>query len=139
MQIIRILLSVAIAFLAFVSITEAISCSNPGQYGGKSLCDHAGGYCGECVSFVKICTGDRRSTGQWVRGVKVRGAGIPYGTAIATFPNGKYYGHAAIYTGQNADGIQVWDQWVGHAVSTRTIRWNGSGTSNNGDSFYVIN
>ncbi|UJR21331.1 hypothetical protein I4U23_024425 [Adineta vaga] len=139
MQISSILLSLAVAFLTFVSVTKASSCGNPGQYSGKSLCDQAGGYCGQCVSFVKICTGDRRATGSWVRGVKVRGANVPYGTAIATFPNGKYSGHAAIYTGQNADGIQVWDQWVGHPVATRTIRWNGSGISNNGDSFYVIN
>ncbi|CAF1266269.1 unnamed protein product [Adineta steineri] len=68
----------------------------------------------------------------------VRGASIASGTAIATFPNGKYSGHAAIYTGQNNDGIQVWDQWVGRPVATRTIRWNGSGISNNGDSFFVI-
>jgi hypothetical protein len=42
--------------------------------------------------------------------MQVHGASIPYGTAIATFPNGKYSGHAAIYTGQDANGIQVWDQ-----------------------------
>lgn len=34
------------------------------------------------------------------------------GTAIATFDsNGRYIGHAAIYLGQNAQGIQVIDQW----------------------------
>jgi len=78
-------------------------------------------------------------TGSWRQGTKVRGANIAYGTGIATFPNGRYSGHAAIYVGQNSQGIQVWDQWKGHPVSTRTIRWNGSGISNNGDSFYVIN
>jgi len=88
-------------------------------------------------------------------------AGIAPGTGIATFPSmrtafrlyrllvinaavlctktdGRYQGHAAIYMGQNAAGIQVWDQWVGHPVSQRTIRWGGSGLSNNGNSFYVI-
>lgn len=73
----------------------------------NALCLRAGGYCGECVSFYKICTGDRRTTGQWVRGQKVRGASLPVGTGIATFPNGKYYGHAAIYMGQNAQGTQA--------------------------------
>ncbi|CAF0937474.1 unnamed protein product [Adineta steineri] len=138
MQITNMLILLAVAFIAFASVTEAISCSNPSQYSGRLLCDHAGGYCGECVSFVKVCTGDRRTTSQWSAGVKVRGASIASGTAIATFPNGKYSGHAAIYTGQNNDGIQVWDQWVGRPVATRTIRWNGSGISNNGDSFFVI-
>jgi len=119
--------------------TFGANCGNPQTYAGRSLCDHAGGYCGECVSFYKICTGDRRTTSQWIQGAKVRGASIAIGTGIATFPNGKYYGHTAIYMGQNSEGIQVWDQWVGHPVSTRTIRWNGNGISNNGDSFYVIN
>ena len=35
---------------------------------------------------------------------------IPSGTAIATFPNGKYSGHAAIYVSQDYRGIQVYDQ-----------------------------
>ena len=34
------------------------------------------------------------------------------GTAIATFDkDGHYNGHAAIYLGQDADGIQAIDQW----------------------------
>jgi hypothetical protein len=53
--------------------------------------------------------------------------------------SGGYSGHAAIYISQNTQGIQVWDQWKGHPVSQRTIRWDGSGSiSNNGNSFYVI-
>ena len=32
--------------------------------------------------------------------------------AVATFPGGKYSGHAAIYTGQDSNGIQVWDQVI---------------------------
>ncbi|CAF2600367.1 unnamed protein product [Rotaria sp. Silwood2] len=136
-------------------ITLGISCRKPSQYAGQSVCDHfgkliltwvvrcihetiLGGLHGECVSFVKICTGDRRKTDQWRRGAKVRGSNIASGTAIATFPYGKYKGHAAIYISQDRSGIQVWDQWKGHSVSQRTIRWNGSGLSNNGDSFYVI-
>ncbi|CAF2008608.1 unnamed protein product [Rotaria magnacalcarata] len=122
----------------FVSVTNGISCSNPGGYEGRKICDQFGGQCGQCVSFVKVCTGDRRATWQWGQGAKVRNANIAYGTGIATFPNGQYSGHAAIYVGQNDQGIQVWDQWRGHLVSSRTIYWNGNGLSNNGDSFYVI-
>ncbi|CAF4734097.1 unnamed protein product [Rotaria socialis] len=94
--------------------------------------------CGECVSFVKKCTGDERRTNQWRQGRKVRDASISPGTAIATFPDGAYSGHAAIYMSQDHNGIHVWDQWYGHPVSQRIIRWNGHGLSNNGDSFYVV-
>jgi hypothetical protein len=63
------------------------------------------------------------------------------GTAIATFgPDGKYAGgHAAVYMGQDQNGIQVMDQWVGHPVAPRTIRWDGATPSNNGSLFHVIN
>jgi len=97
-----------------------------------------------------------------VKGIKVRGANIAAGTAIATFnlkvgQNIKFdtnatqpgKGHAAIYTSQNSAGIQVWDQWVispgvYHPVSQRTIRFKGGvpnthGNSDDGDQFYVIN
>ncbi|CAF2832439.1 unnamed protein product [Rotaria sp. Silwood2] len=157
MHISNILISLLVALFSFVSVTygkscheikidyiiliAGISCGNPSQYSGKSLCDHLGklvfplliicnyllflgGYCGECVSFIKICTGDRRTTSQWGKGIKVRGANIASG-------------HAAIYMSQDSNGIRVWDQWVGHPISQRTIRWNGSGISNNGDSFYA--
>jgi hypothetical protein len=42
--------------------------------------------------------------------MQVHGANITSGTAISTFPNSKYSGHAAIYTRQDTSGIQVWDQ-----------------------------
>lgn len=72
-------------------------------------------------------------------GARVKGSRPAFGTTIATFPGGSYRGHAAVYVGQDSNGIQVWDQWVGRPVAPRTIRWTGSGISNNGDSFYVIN
>lgn len=82
---------------------------------------------------------DRRHTSEWVMGPGVRGnVDLKPGTPIATFPGGKYSGHAAIYKGQNEHGIQVMDQWKGHPVGERTIRWDGQGLSNNGDSFKVI-
>jgi len=129
----------ALILLSSLVLLKGDNCPNPSAYSGRVLCDHAGGYCGECVSFYKICSGDRRTTSQWIQGALVKGNfQIPIGTGIATFPNGKYYGHAAIYMGQNSEGIQVWDQWKGHPVSTRTIRWGGSGISNDGNGFYVI-
>ena len=87
---------------------------------------------------LQTCTGDRRTTGQWKKGPQVKGSNLPKGTAIATFPGGSYRGHAAVYIGQDKTGIQVWDQWVGHPVSQRTIRWNGGSLSNDGNQFYVI-
>ena len=72
-------------------------------------------------------------TAQWRPGARVRGNyNLPYDTAIATFPNGRYprnNGHAAIYVGQNSQGIQVYDQWVGKPVALRTKR---------SDAYFVI-
>jgi hypothetical protein len=48
---------VAVVFVAVVGVTSASICSNPTAYVGQSLCDPWGTYCGECVSFVKVCTG----------------------------------------------------------------------------------
>ena len=81
-------------------------------------------------------------TGKWKKGVPVKGnIAIAKGTAIATFVNSVYSGHAAIYESQTDKGIQVYDQWVsgaGKAIGPRTISWNGKGISNNGAGFYVI-
>lgn len=81
---------------------------------------------------------DQRHTSAWQMGPSVRGNTLQPGTPIATFPDGKYSGHAAIYMGQNEHGIQVMDQWKGRPVGERTIRWDGQGLSNNGDSFKVV-
>jgi hypothetical protein len=93
----------------------------------------------------------------WSRGVLVKGAVLAPGTIIATFdPDGRYgnhtdgRSHAAIYIGQNADGIQVIDQWVDyinhvpkpHVASRRTIAWKPKKPKtldvNIGDMFYVV-
>lgn len=106
------------------------------------MADAQGGFVGECVSYVKqACTGVP-VTKLWVKGIKVKGATtLNEGTAIATFDsNGKYQGHAAIYVRQDTSGLVVWDQWVGHPVSVRRIRFrNGEGSKvNDGDQYYVI-
>jgi hypothetical protein len=67
---------------------------------------------GKCVPLVQAAAGAPRST-EWRRGVPVHGSTtIRPGTAIATFDSdGRYTGHNAIYLGQDANGIQVVDQW----------------------------
>ena len=70
-------------------------------------------------------------TSEWSQGLQVKGSTLPTGTAIATFdPDGTYgnhtdgRSHAAIYAGQDAAGLQVWDQWLGQPVHQRTIFFN---------------
>ena len=101
---------------------------------------------GQCVRFTQLkATGGMPHTSQWKMGAKVRGnTGIAAGTVIASgWINGKYTSmprgnHAAVYEGQNAQGIQVIDQWKGQRVHRRTLRWGGGSASNNGDAFYIV-
>ncbi|MGI8769958.1 MAG: BPSL0067 family protein [Acidobacteriaceae bacterium] len=104
---------------------------------------------GQCVAFVQKASG-APATSLWKQGTKVRGnLGVRKGTAIATFEaNGKYgntmdsTSHGAIFVGQNAAGLQVWDQWIGQRVHQRTIPYRGGAPGvkpvNDGDAFYVI-
>ena len=109
-------------------------CSNPEKYAdGKSH-----GESSECVALVKVACAAPQ-TALWKKGSLVKNNSVSYGSAIATFNGSKYEGHAAIYLSQNADGIQVIDQWNGHGASKRTLRWGGSGRSNDGNQFYVVN
>ena len=66
---------------------------------------------------------------------------------IATFDSAGRYAnaldgssHAAIYLGQNSEGIQVLDQWAGQSAHYRTIYFNnGSGrAANQGEAFYAV-
>jgi hypothetical protein len=117
---------------------------HPGTEIGKVIGD------GHCVKFV-VRVAKAPVVSEWQPGIPVKGNGhlIPKGTAIATFVNGRYpddypadgrHMHAAIYDGQDKDGIWVWDQWVGHAVGRRQIHFrSGEGLrSNDGDAFSVI-
>ncbi len=104
---------------------------------------------GHCVDYVKAAAGVP-NTAAWQPGPSVRGnAAIRPGTAIATFePDGTYASrtgsHAAIYLGQDENGLWVLDQWRGQPVHRRLIRFKGDGRgkngskSNNGDLFAVI-
>ncbi len=101
---------------------------------------------GDCVAVVQEWTGASH-TSTWRQGEPVRGNDIPVGTAIASFENGRYPNrstgnHAAIYLGQNSEGLIVLDQWrsLGRA-QIRVIRFKGGDTgipSNNGNAFSVI-
>jgi hypothetical protein len=81
------------------------------SYVGKAYANEKGNT--ECVTFIQDTLG-APPTGQWREGVKVAKGSLNIlpGTAIATFVNGHYPNansgqHAAIYLGQNAEGIQV--------------------------------
>lgn len=112
----------------------------PEEYEGQRVAN------GQCVRYVQVCASVPH-TSNWTPGVKVRGNGIPYGTAIATFdPDGRYgnhtdgRSHAAILIEEVVDGLLVWDQWTGHPVAQRVIRFRGGAGKwvNDGDRFYVI-
>jgi hypothetical protein len=102
---------------------------------------------GECVALVQAAA-HAPNTGSWSAGLKVDKAGqgtIQKGTVIATmvagqYPNHKHGNHAAIYLSHDVNGIQVIDQWHGHAAGYRTIHWHGGhgNASNDGDMFYVV-
>src|SRR5271166_416242 len=95
------------------------------QYLGQSVGS------GQCAVLVETADPSVGLTSTWVQGAAVQGnTSLAPGTIIATFgPDGTYTGlqdgsaHAAIYLGQNGQGIQVEDQWAGQPVHLRTIPW----------------
>ena len=114
------------------------------QYLGQSVGS------GQCVALVQASDRSVGLTATWTQGAAVQGnTSLQPGTAIATFnANGQYANatdgssHAAIYLGQNAQGIQVEDQWVGQPAHIHTISWTNLGNStaaaNNGSQYYVV-
>jgi hypothetical protein len=107
---------------------------------------------GHCVKFVQAAAGAPRTT-DWRPGAWVRdNPDVVPGTAIATFEEDGTYtsepgNHAAIYVGQDATGLWVYDQWRGQPVHKRLIRFEGgkgakkgnkASKSNNGNLYRVI-
>jgi hypothetical protein len=99
---------------------------------------------GQCVALVQA-TSNVGLTASWVPGAQVQGnTNLAPGTVIATFGSGGTYtntvgqSHAAIYLGQNEQGIQVMDQWANKAASYRTINWTTQNTYESGSKFYVV-
>lgn len=79
----------------------------------------------ECVALVRFMT-NAPPSGGWTRGAHVMdSAHLARGTAIATFVDGHYSGHAAIFLHHAADGIVVFDQWNGQRPHVRTIYSSG--------------
>jgi hypothetical protein len=119
-------------------------------YHAKSPAHYAGKSCGNghCVAFAREAA-DLGHTSTWKKGQHVRGlpADTPPGLVIATFdPDGTYgnhtdgRSHVAILEEIQAGGLLVWDQWVGHTVSQRVIRFKGGADKavNDGDQYYVV-
>ena len=107
------------------------------------VADNGGTFWGECVSLVKAATKNNTTTSGWVEGAGVF-TGLRSGTAIATFPNGHYFGHTAIFLGyvRNSSGstigIRVADQnWGARIVKRHVIYRSGSGVGD-ADSYHAI-
>jgi hypothetical protein len=101
---------------------------------------------GHCVAYVRAAL-DLPHTSTWRRGVRVRGGNVEPGTGIATFNGAGRYAnavdgssHAAVLVAETSAGLVVTDQWVGHPVAERTIRYKGGvgAPVNDGDAFYCI-
>jgi len=100
-------------------------------------------YKGECAAGVQQLFAEAGLplglTSSWVQGPKVRGSRIPPGTAIASFRGGKYWTHAAVFVRETAEGIEVYDQWVGQPWHKRVLRFDRAHDGrNSGDDFYAI-
>jgi hypothetical protein len=102
---------------------------------------------GQCVALVRAAQPELGPSATWTAGAAVQGnTAIQPGTPIATFTSNRYANatdgssHAAIYLGQDANGVQVLDQWLGSAASVRTIPWNnpGAAAANTGSAFRVV-
>ena len=103
-------------------VSRAHVLRNPQQINGKSYRNAAGN--SECVEVARQCFGAPPSS-KWKPGNAVVGnEKVKKGTLIATFVDGKYKGHTALYLSQDSKGnIRVLDQWNAQGkVEERTIR-----------------
>jgi hypothetical protein len=119
------------------------SCKEPDSSILDTLIDDGNGHFkGECVSLVKHQCSQIPSTSMWKQGKQVKEVKtLAKGTAIATFENGKYKGHAAIFISQDGTGIWVWDQYnhPPKGVSKRLLNFDDKRSLvNNGNKYYVI-
>lgn len=103
---------------------------------------------GQCVALVQAAVPGLGPTAAWSAGAAVQGnTSLLPGTPIATFDAASHYAnaldgssHAALYLGQDANGIQVLDQWSGKAASVRTIPWSnpGAAPANTASAYRVV-
>jgi hypothetical protein len=119
------------------------SADNPEFFAGQVVGN------GHCVAFVRTA-GALPHTSLWRRGDRVRlmaPGDLPKGLVIATFdPDGRYgnhtdgRSHVAVLLARQDDGLLVYDQWVGHPVAQRLIRYKGGqgDAVNDGDAYAVV-
>ncbi len=102
---------------------------------------------GQCVALVKAANPSLGPASTWVGGAAVQGnVTLSPGTPIATFSGGRYANatdgtsHAAIYLGQDHNGMLVLDQWAGSSAAVRMIPWSNPGATpaNTGAAFRVV-
>ena len=93
----------------------------------------------ECVALARGLS-NAPPSGLWHRGDAVRAnSDIRKGTVIATFVHGHYDGHAAIYLGETAEGIRVYDQWNAQKAHVRVIHYSGKHAFvDDGNNYYVV-
>jgi len=107
-----------------VSHGTAIPLQHAALYKGAIL--GAGDNWGECATGVQMVFNAANAplgpVDDWKPGSPVAGNEIVPGTAIATFKDGKYEGHSAIFIEQTAEGIRVWEQWAFRYTQSGTIR-----------------
>lgn len=104
---------------------------------------------GHCVPYCQHVS-TVPHTSRWEPGVKVRGGDVPSGAIIATFhPDTRAYendtserrrSHAAVFLGELPEGLRVLDQWLGHPVAERLIRFKGGAQphADDGDWYFVV-
>lgn len=113
-----------------------------GSYIGRSVGT------GQCVALVKAANPSLGPASTWTGGASVQGnTTLAPGTPIATFGSTDRYAnatdgtsHAAIYLGQDHNGMLVLDQWAGSSASVRMIPWSnpGAAPANTASAFRVI-
>ena len=147
MKLFTILLAICLCCVHSVFSASTLSCSttassSPVKYYCTVADNTSNTACAQCAAGVKyFCpTVPPKSTSSWIKGVKVLDNcnTIPKYTAIATFPNGGYSGHAAVFMSCSGTTINVYDQWDGKQWSARQI-WDTNGAiSNNPTMFYTV-
>ena len=103
---------------------------------------------GQCVALVKAANPSLGPASGWIGGAAVQGnTTLAPGTPIATFTSNDRYAnatdgtsHAAIYLGQDHNGMLVLDQWAGSSAAVRAIPWSNPGgtPANTGSAFRVV-
>ena len=122
---------------------KSVTLTHAAKYKGDVL--GYGRFKGECAAGVQQVFSEASKplglTRKWRPGVQVKGNNVAAGTAIASFKNGRYWKHAAVFIRETHTGLEVWDQWAGQPWHKRTLRFNNGNTtdgSNNGNLFYVV-